>query len=98
MYVDEANYGKHLNAYKFVNIYAVYGRDGFYQAFAKIGTLRTILPKSVKILPLTATATKDTAECIMYGLSMRNPTIIGISIDHSNNKYIVFPWVIHQKY
>ena len=76
--------------YKLANISAVYRGYVFCQAFAEIGTLGSVLSKSVKIL---VTVTKDTAECIMECLSMKNPTFIGISIDHSNIKHIDFPWV-----
>ena len=68
-----------------------YRGDAFRQAFAEIGTLRSILPKSVKVLALTATATKETVTCTMKRLSMKDPTIIGANADHSNIKYTVCP-------
>ena len=46
---------------KLVSELCVHNRgDAFRQAFAEIGTVRSILPKSVRVQVLTATATKET--------------------------------------
>ena len=65
--------------------------DAFRRAFAEIGTLRSILPKSVNVLALTATATCETVDCVIERLSMKNPNIIGDNADRSNIKYVVGP-------
>ena len=43
------------------------------------------------ILALTATATKQTADCVIERLSMKDITVIGDNIDRSNIKYILGP-------
>ena len=65
--------------------------DAFRTAFSEIGTLRSILPKSVHILALTATATQQTVDCVIERLSMKDITVIGDNIDRSNIKYILGP-------
>ena len=45
----------------------------------------------MKVLALTATATKETVDCIMEQLSMKDPTIIGVNTDRSNIKYMICP-------
>ena len=40
-------------------------------AFADIRTLRSILPKTINVMALTATATKDTMDCVIQGLLMK---------------------------
>jgi len=65
--------------------------DAFRKSFAEIGTLRSILPKSVNVLALTATATKQTVDCVVERLSMKEPAIIGANVGRGNIKYIVKP-------
>lgn len=48
-----------------------YRGDAFGRAFAEIGTLQSILPKSVDVLALTATATYETMDCVIQHLSMK---------------------------
>ena len=57
--------------------------------FAEIGSVRSLIPKSVKILALTAIATKETLESVITRLSLQDPTIIGLQPDRINIKYIV---------
>lgn len=38
----------------------------------------------MKVLALTATATKETLECVINRLSMKNPTVIGLSPERDN--------------
>lgn len=63
--------------------------ESFRIAFAEIGTLRSIIPRTVKVLALTATAKKETFDYITKHLSMQDPIIIGLSPDRSNIKYSV---------
>lgn len=63
--------------------------ESFCIAFAEIGTLRSIIPRTVKVLALTATATKETFDYITKHLSLQDPIIIGLSPDRSNIKYSV---------
>ena len=54
--------------------------DAFRRAFSEIGTLRSILPKLVHILALTATATQQTVDCVIERLSMKDIAVIGDDI------------------
>ena len=65
--------------------------DAFRIAFAEIGTLRSLLPKEVHILALTASAMKDTFDCVVERLSMQNPHVIGLPPSRDNIKYVVKP-------
>ena len=82
----------------FERLYTCCRGDSFRQAFAEISTLRNIIPKSVKVLALTSTAaTKETVDCIMKRLSMKDPTIIGVNTDHSNIKYMICPRITQRE-
>lgn len=63
--------------------------DDFRKAFSKLGTLRSIIPNNVKVMALTATATKETFSCIEQRLSMQNTKVIGLNPNRPNIKYIV---------
>ena len=63
--------------------------DEFRSTFAEIGSVRSLIPRSVKVLALTATATKDTLESVISRLSLQDPAIIGLPPDRINIKYIV---------
>ena len=71
----------------FERLYTCCRGASFHQPFAEIGTLprtlRSIIPKSVKVLALTSTATKATVDCIMKRLFMKDPIIIGVNTDRS---------------
>ena len=70
--------------------YILYFRgDSFRLAFAEIGTLRSLLPNSVNVSALTATATKATMDCIVEKLSLKCPEVIGLPPNRKNIKYIV---------
>lgn len=66
-----------------------YRGDTFMKSFAEIGTLRSILPKFVNILAFTATATKQTLDCVIERLSMKESAMIGANVGRGNIKYIV---------
>lgn len=53
--------------------------DDFRKAFAEIGKLRSLIPSSVNVLALTATATLNTYDTILERLSMKNPTVGSLS-------------------
>ena len=65
--------------------------DTFRKAFFEIGTLRSLIPNSVNVMALTATATNQTIGVVSSHLAMDNPMIIGLNADRSNIKYIVKP-------
>lgn len=49
--------------------------DQFRKTFAMIGELRSLIPTSVNILALTATATTETFHIVVRRLAMSNPTL-----------------------
>ena len=63
--------------------------DEFRLTFAEIGTVRSLIPQSVRILALTATATKETLDSVRSRLSLQDPAIIGLPPDRTNIKYSV---------
>jgi len=67
-------------------IYNSFRGDEFQLTFAEIGSL---LPQSVRILALTAAATKETLESVKTRLSLQDPAITGLPPDRINIKYIV---------
>jgi len=69
-------------------VYTCRGHD-FCRAFAEIGSIRSLLHKSVKIIALTATATKETLESATQCLTLENPAIVGLPPNRSNIKYVV---------
>lgn len=64
-------------------------RDSFCKAFSEIGTMRSLIPATVNVLALTATATKETGDVVKDRLCMTNTKVIGISPDRVNIKYSV---------
>lgn len=75
-----------------INVAALCFRgDEFRFAFAEIGSVRSLIPRSVRILALTATATKETLESVKSRLSLQDPAVIGLPPDRVNIKYTVCP-------
>ena len=59
--------------------YSVTSRgDNFRVAFAKLGTLRSILPNSVNVMALTVTATQEILKCVENHLDLKDVVLIGI--------------------
>ena len=52
--------------------------DQFRRAFARIGDLRSLIPKSVNVLALTATATTETLSVVMERLLVHNFLVVAI--------------------
>ena len=65
--------------------------DDFRVAFSKIGEVRSIIPKHVNILALTATTTPEGLKIISDRLSLVEPVIVGLSPNPANIKYYVEP-------
>ena len=63
--------------------------DRFRTAFAQIGELRSIIPKKVKILALTATATSMTYHVVCERLSMVDPLLVAMPPHRPNIGYRV---------
>ena len=66
-----------------------YRGDEFRVEFARLGEVRSLIPKYVNILALTATATKSTREVVIKLLNMKNPSIISTSPSKDNVIYTV---------
>ena len=86
--IDEAHCVKlwyvYYDCMKHDQIKIFYRVDVFRKAFAEIGNLRSILPYNVDVMALTATATKQMVECVVERLCMKEPAIIGATVDRSN--------------
>jgi len=65
--------------------------DEFQTAFADIGNIRSLLPKKVNVMALTATSTKTTLSSVKSRLVMEDAVVIGLSPQRSNIKIIVEP-------
>ena len=65
--------------------------DEFRRAYSEIGTLRSIIPRNVNLLALTATATQETLDVVTDRLSLKEPVVIGLQPDKDNIKYLVKP-------
>ena len=61
--------------------------DEFRTAFAHIGELRSLIPSTVNILALTATATSHTMSVVTQRLSMVNPRLVALSPHRENIRY-----------
>ena len=63
----------------------------FRKPFFEIGTIRSLIPKAVNVMALTATATSKIISVVTTQLAMDEPLIIGLNADRSNIKYVVRP-------
>lgn len=65
--------------------------DEFRTAFSEIGNLRSIIPNTVNVLALTATATTETYYTVSERLSMDNPVLVSMPPNRDNICYNVLP-------
>ena len=63
--------------------------DEFRKTFAQIGDIRSLIPSSVKVLALTATATCETYYVVTSRLSMNEPRLIAMPPFRDNISYTV---------
>ena len=63
--------------------------DSFRRAFSRLSEVRSIIPNSVKLMALTATATKSTRHSICRILGMTEPSIVAVTPNRSNICYSV---------
>ena len=61
--------------------------DQFRKSFSRIGDLRSLIPKHVNILALTATATYETISVVIDKLSMQEVKIVALSACRNNICY-----------
>jgi len=69
--------------------FIIYRGKDFRTTFAEIGSIRSLIPNSVKILALTATATRETLDCVLDSLSLEDPAIIGMPPNRPNIRYTI---------
>ena len=77
--------GKYIPICRFLD---VRGND-FRVAFSLIGDIRCLIPSSVKIMALTATATLNTFQVVRERLAMKDPVIVAMCPERSNIRYSV---------
>ena len=63
--------------------------DDFRIAYAHLGDLRSLIPSTVNVMCLTATATIDTYQAVCQRLSLINPVLIGCPANRDNIYYEV---------
>ena len=63
--------------------------ETFRRALFEIGTLRSLISKSVNVMALTVTATNHTVSAVTYHLAMDDPMII--ETGQTSNTYIIQP-------
>ncbi|XP_071949811.1 ATP-dependent DNA helicase RecQ-like [Antedon mediterranea] len=61
----------------------------FREHYARIGELRSILPMSVPMIALTATASKKTRATIINDLHMKVPVLVDLGVNKPNIRYTV---------
>ena len=61
-----------------------YRGDGFRTDFSKLGEVRSLIPSSVKLIALTATATRVTRTRVVKMLNMVDPCIVAASPNKPN--------------
>lgn len=60
-------------------------------AFALLGEIRCLIPPSVKVMALTATATRETLKIIKKRLVMKDTAVVALPPDRGNIRYSVQP-------
>ena len=63
--------------------------DEFRTAFAHLGELRSIIPATVNVLALTATATNTTLLAVKKRLSMTTPILVGMPPYRNNIRFTI---------
>ena len=63
--------------------------ESFRKEFAQLGDVRSLIPASVRVMALTATATSSTRRAVVTLLKMVHPEIVSVSPNKTNIKYSV---------
>ena len=73
--------------------------EQFRKEYSRLSEVRSILPRNVNVMALTATATKSLRNEVSALLSMENPVVVSDSVcpDKKNIKYLVARHVTMEK-
>lgn len=82
-------YQKHLVGLIVDEAHCVKKWATFRTAYKEINQLRSLIPRSVKIMALTATATKETRLAVCRSLGIVSPIVVAELPNRTNLKYIV---------
>ena len=66
-----------------------YRGETFRAAFSQVGEVRSLIPKTVHVMALTATATKETRKAVCRKLGMTDPVIVSQVPNRPNIRYTV---------
>ena len=58
--------------------------DQFRVTFSQIGDIRSLIPRKVKIMALTATASEDTLRVAIKRLSLKDPVIVAVTLQRKH--------------
>ena len=67
----------------------IYRGDSFREVFARLGEVRSLIPSSVNVMALTATATQSTRQAVIKHLNMQSPSIVYLPPTKTNVFYSV---------
>lgn len=67
-----------------IRLIVLFRGDSFRTDFSSLGEIRSIVPESVHIMALTATASLSTGRSIIKSLNMQKPVIIYLAPEKDN--------------
>lgn len=67
----------------------MYRGETFRKEFSHLGDVRSLIPDTVRVMALTATATKSTRQAVVKVLKMVSPKVVSVSPNKPNIKYVV---------
>ena len=71
--------------------------DTFRAVLSRVGEIRSLLPRGVNVMAVTATATKSVRTAVSRTLGMRNPHIVACSPCKKNLMYSASPFISVEK-
>ena len=70
-----------------------YRGDTFRTLLSRVGEVRSLLPRGVNVMAVTATATKSVRQAVSHILGMKNPHIVARSPCKQNIMYAVSSFI-----
>ena len=67
----------------------MYRGETFRKEFSHLGDVRSLIPDTVRVMALTATATRSTRQAVVKVLKMVSPVVVSVSPNKPNIKYVV---------